>query len=73
MSLQASPSHGASIRVRRPSGMLDRFEAETCSIEGDAVHATGCWEDPSGRRYDRASYVWPLRRVLEIRWRETAS
>lgn len=24
----------ATIRVRRPSGALDRFEAETCSIDG---------------------------------------
>jgi len=62
----------ATIRVRRPSGALDRFQAETCSIEGDAVHVVGVWVDKSGRRSDVQRYTFVLSRCLEIRWAEPA-
>lgn len=58
----------ATIRVRRPSGSLDCFQAADCRVDGRAVHATGCWRDPSGRTYDEQSYTWPLGRVVEVRW-----
>lgn len=59
----------ATVRVHRPSGALDCFEAETCSIDGDAVHVTVRHEKTG----EVQRYTWPLRRVLEIRWREGAA
>ncbi len=56
-------------------GSRDVFEAESCSIEHGAVHATGRWRTrwgPNNRhvRYgERCSRTWPIHRV-EIRWTE---
>ena len=54
----------AKLHVRTPSGARRIFLADTCDVAGGAVHATGHWKGGT----ERAEYVWPVRRVLQIRW-----
>ena len=54
----------ATIRVRRPSGALATFAAESVDLSNGLVHAVGYWCDDRHRR--RRSYSWG--HVVEIRW-----
>ena len=54
----------AKLRVRTPRGAKRVFIAAACEVDHGAVHAEGHWK---GER-ERVAYVWPVARVLEIRW-----
>jgi len=56
----------ATIRVRRPSGVLATFEAERVTVEHGLVTAVGRWRDDRHRR--RRRYTWRAQ-VVEIQWR----
>jgi hypothetical protein len=48
-----------------------KFAASHVEVDGQWVHATGCWESRSGTRTVRSgrlSRTWPARRVKSIRW-----
>jgi hypothetical protein len=60
----------AILRVRRPSGALATFEAESVRIDHGIVTATGRWGDDRARR--RRTYSWRARQVVEIRWAREA-
>jgi len=55
----------ATIRVRRPSGRLDTFDAVDVRFEGALVRARGHWRGSTRGR----EYSWPASAIAEIRWR----
>ena len=55
----------ATLTVRRPSGAVGVFLASRCEVDHGLVTATGVWKDLPDR--PPREYVWPARRVLEIR------
>jgi len=55
----------ATLHVRRPSGALAVFVASRCEIDHGLVTAYGRWRDLPDR--SECEYVWPARRVLQIR------
>ncbi len=61
---------GARLYVRRPSGAVAVFIATDCTVADGTVTARGHWKDLPAK--PPAEYVWPLKRVLELR-REAAS
>ncbi len=55
----------ATIRVRRPSGVLATFEAERVEINSGLVTAVGRWRDDRQRR--RRTYSWRAS-IVEVCW-----
>ena len=55
----------ANVTVRRPSGAVAVFNAQTCRVDSGVVTVTGRWKDLPQRPV--REYQWPVRRVLEIR------
>lgn len=61
----------AELRVRGDSRVL---VAETCTLDGPLVHATGRWRRRVGadwsevRWSDERSYTWPLGELQRVRW-----
>jgi hypothetical protein len=56
----------ATIRARRPSGMLDIFHADHAEARDGFIVAIGHWR---GSR-SRGHYAFPAARVIEVRWAE---
>jgi hypothetical protein len=66
MCAQDSPRRSAAtLRVRRPSGRLDTFEAEHVTIDSGLVTVIGCYRNDRQRRIRR---TFSRDRLLEIRW-----
>jgi hypothetical protein len=64
----SATAHGAAVvQVRRPSGRVKCFEAESVVIDGTWVNATGCWRGEARRE----TLTWPARSILELRFEET--
>lgn len=61
----------AVLHVRRPSGALGLFLADSCNVEQGIFTATGRWRYGSGRlSTNRRTYSWPSRVVVECCWEE---
>ena len=58
----------AVLHVRRPSGALGIFIAESCDVEHGLYTATGHLKYPSGRLSTNRTYSWPSRVVIECCW-----
>ncbi len=58
----------ATIRVRRPSGVLATFDAERVNLDHGLVTAEGRWRDDRARR--RRRYTW-RQQFVEIAWTQT--
>jgi hypothetical protein len=54
----------AIVRVKRPSGRVKCFVAETCEVNGPWVSATGTWRGEQRRE----TIIWPSRSILELRF-----
>lgn len=54
----------ATIRARRPSGMLDLYFADHAEVRDGFIVATGHWRGS----HRRGQHAWPASRVVEVRW-----
>jgi hypothetical protein len=58
----------ATIRARRPSGMLDLYYADHAEARDGFIVAVGRWR--GSRR--SGQHAWPASRVVEVVWRDEA-